>query len=66
MLPFFDSVGISRSEHTHKYYAETYDVEIIDNKSLDYSSFLAIKSINDLFRDLLREKKREVLNIIYI
>ena len=66
MLPFFDSVGISRSEHTHKYYAETYDVEIIDNKSLDYSLFLAIKSINDLFRDLLREKKREVLNIIYI
>ena len=56
-LPIFDSVGISRSEHTHKYYAETYDVEVIDNKSLDDSLFLAKKSINDLFRDLLREKR---------
>ena len=55
--PFFDSVEISRSENTHKYYAETYDVEVIDNKSLDDSLFLANKSINDLFRDLLREKR---------
>ena len=57
VLPFFDSVGISRREHAHKYYAETYDVEVIDNKSLDDSLFLAKKSINDLFRDLLREKR---------
>ena len=57
VLPCFDSVGISRREHTHKYYVETYDVEVIDNKSLDDSLFLANKSINDLFRDLLREKR---------
>ena len=57
VLPFFDSVGISRREHAHKYYAETYDVEVIDNKSLDDSLFLAKKSINDLFRDLLKEKR---------
>ena len=43
--------------HAHKYYAETYDVEVIDNKSLDDSLFLAKKSINDLFRELLREKR---------
>ena len=57
VLPFFDSVGISRREHAHKYYAETYDVEVIDNTSLDDSLFLAKRSINDLFRDLLREKR---------
>ena len=55
ILPFFDRVEISRREHAHKYYVETYDVEIIDNKSLDNSLFLAKSSINDLFRDLLRE-----------
>ena len=26
ILPFYDSVRISRREHAHKYYAETYDV----------------------------------------
>ena len=57
VLPFFDSVGISRREHAHKYYAETYDVEVIDNTSLDDSLFLAKRSINDLFRDSLREKR---------
>ena len=57
VLTLYDSVVISRREHTHKYYAETYDVEVIDNKSLDDSLFLAKKSINDLFRDLLREKR---------
>ena len=36
---FFDSAEISRSENTHKNYAETYDVEVIDNKSLDDSLF---------------------------
>ena len=57
VLTLYDSVVISRREHAHKYYAETYDVEVIDNKSLDDSLFLAKKSINDLFRDLLREKR---------
>ena len=57
ILPFYDSVRISRREHAHKYYAETYDVEVIDNTSLDDSLFLAKRSINDLFKDLLREKR---------
>ena len=57
ILPFYDSVGISRIEHVHKYYAETYDVEVIDNTCLDDSLFLAKSSINNLFRDLLREKR---------
>ena len=55
--PFYDTVGISRREHAHKHYAETYDVKIIDNESLDDLLFLAKRSINDFFRDLLREKR---------
>ena len=43
VLPFFDRVRISRREHTYKYYVETYDFEVIDNKSLDDSLFLAKK-----------------------
>ena len=50
-------MGIVRSEHAHQYYAETYNVEITDRISLDDSLFLAKRSINDLFRDLLREKR---------
>ena len=56
ILPLHDSAGIVKSEHAHQYYAETYDVEVIDNKSLDDTLFLAKRSINDLFRHLLREK----------
>ena len=40
----------------HKGYAETCDVEITDSISLDDSLFLAKRSVNDSFRDLLREK----------
>ena len=57
ILPLCDSVRIVLLEHAHQHAAETYDVEVIDNKSLDDSLFLAKKSINDLFRDLLREKR---------
>ena len=59
ILPFFDSVGISRREHSHKGYAESYDVEVTDRISLADSLFLPKSSINDLFRNLLRV----VLNI---
>ena len=37
---------------------QTYDVEVMDSKNLYDSLFLAKKSINDFFRDLLKEKKR--------
>ena len=57
ILPFQDGVRISGREHAHKYHAETYEVEIIDNKNLDGSLFLAKRSINDLLKDLLREKR---------
>ena len=57
ILPIYDSVGISRREHALKYYAETYDVEIIDRIMLADSLFLAKSSIINLFKDILREKR---------
>ena len=57
MLHLYHSVGVSLREHAHRYSAETYDVEITDSISLDDSLFLAKRSINDLLRDLLREKR---------
>ena len=66
ILPLYDSVGISRREHAHKYYAETCDVEVIDNTSLDDPLFLAKRSINNLFRDLLREKRGFKYNLVAI
>ena len=47
ILPFSDSVGISRRQH----------VEVTDRISLDDLLFLAKSSINDLFKDLLQEKR---------
>ena len=66
ILPFQDGVRISRREHAHKYHAETYEVEIIDNKNLDGSLFLAKRSINDLLKDLLREKRGFKYNLYII
>ena len=66
ILPFHDIVGISRRQHAHKGYAEAYDVDVIDNTSLDDSLFLAKRSINDLFRDLLREKRGFKYNLYIV
>ena len=57
ILPFFDTVGIRKKEHAHRGYAETYNVEVMDNKSLDDSLFLAKRSIKDFLKDLLEEKR---------
>ena len=56
VLPFFDDVGISRRKRALRGYAETY-VEVMDTKSLYDSLFLAKRSINDFFKDLLEEKR---------
>ena len=66
ILPLYDSVGISRRAHAHKYHAETYNVEITDRISLDDSLFLAKRSINDLFKDLLREKRGFKYNLYIV
>ena len=57
ILPLYDSVGISKRKRAFKGYAETYNVEVTDRKSLADSIFLAKSSITDLLSDLLEEKR---------
>ena len=65
-MPLYDSVGISRMERAHRSYAESYDVEVIDRISLSDSLFLAKSSINDLLRDLLRERRGFKYNLYIV
>ena len=55
-LPFYDDINISRKERAFKRYAETYKVEIINNKSLSDSLSVSKNSIKNLFDELLRTK----------
>ena len=55
-LPFYDEINISRKERAFKKYAETYQVEIINNKSLSDSLSVNKISIKNLFDKLLRGK----------
>ena len=64
ILPFLDTVGIVRKGHAYKGYAETYNVEVMDNRSLNDSLFLAKRSIKDFFKDLLREKRGFKYNLV--
>ena len=43
-LPFYDDINISRKERAFRGYAETYKVEIINNKSL--SDLLSVSKNN--------------------
>ena len=56
-LPFYDDINISRKERAFKKYPETYEVEIINNKSLRDSLSVSKNSIKNLFGELLREKR---------
>ena len=56
-LPFSDDSNISRKERTYKKYAETYEVEIINCKSLSDSMSMGENNIKNLFDDLLGEKR---------
>ena len=56
-LPFYNDINISRKERAFKRYAETYKVEIINNKSLSDSLSMSKNSIKNLFDKLLREKR---------
>ena len=58
---FYDDIKFSRKERAFRGFADTYKVEVINNKSLSDSLFVIKNSIKDLFHELLREK--EVLNI---
>ena len=56
-LPFYDDINISRKEMVFRGYAETYKVEIINNKSLSDLLYVTKNSIKNLFDGLLREKR---------
>ena len=56
-LPYYDDINISRKERAFKGYAETYKVEIINNKSLSDLLYVSKNSIKNLFDELLREKR---------
>ena len=65
ILPFFDDVGISRRERALRGYAESYNVEVMDTKSLNDSLFLATKKgINDFIRDLWEERRGFKYNLL--
>ena len=63
-LPFYDDINISRKERAFRGYAETYKVEVINNKSLSYLLHVSKNSIKNLFDELLRKKRgfKYVLN----
>ena len=54
-LPFYDDINVSRNERASREYAETYKVEIINNKNLSDSLSVSKNSIKNLFDELLRE-----------
>ena len=56
-LSFYDDINISRNERVLIGYAETYKVEIINNRNLRDSFSLSKNSIKNLFDELLREKR---------
>ena len=60
-LLFYDDINISKKERAFRRYAETYKVEIINNKNLSNSLPVSKNSIKNLFDKLLR--KKGVLNI---
>ena len=56
-LPFYDDINTSRNERALRGYAETYKIEIINNRNLTDSLFMSKNSIKNLFDELLRERK---------
>ena len=64
ILPFYDTVRISRRERAYKRYMETYNVEVVDKISLSDSLFLVKSKIVDLFKDLLKEKRDFKYNLM--
>ena len=56
-LPFYDDINISRKERALRGFAETYKVEITNNKSLSDLLYVSKNSIKYLLDELLREKK---------
>ena len=56
-LPFYGDINILRNERTFRGYAETYKVEIINNRNLSDLLSVIKNSAKQLFDKLLREKR---------
>ena len=56
-LPFYDDINISRNKRALRGYAETYKVEIINNRNLSDSLSVSKNIIKNLFHKLLGEKR---------
>ena len=55
-LPFYDDINTSRNERALRGYAETYNVEIVNNRNLTDSLFMSKNSIKNLLDEFLRER----------
>ena len=55
-LPLYDDINILRKEMAFRGYDETYELEIINNRSLSDLLFMSKISVKNLFDELLREK----------
>ena len=62
-LPFYGDNNILKNERTFRGYAETYKVEIINNRSLSDLLSVIKNNIKNSFDELLR-KEKWVLNIL--
>ena len=68
-MPFFEDIAITKRERALRGYAETYNVEVLDNTGLRDSFYLPKRSITDFLKDMLKEKigyKYSLLAIITI
>ena len=68
-MSFFEDIAITKRERALRGYAETYNVEVLDNTGLRDSFYLPKRSIIDFLKDMLKEKigyKYSLLAIITI
>ena len=68
-MSFFEDIAITKRERALRGYAETYNVEVLDNTGLRDSFYLPKRSIIDFLKDMLKEKigyKYSLLVIITI
>ena len=57
-LPFYEQRSVIKTNHAFRGYAMSYKVEIIERKDQILQLEGSKLSINDLFSDLLNERKR--------
>ena len=64
-LSFYDDINISRNESALIGYAKTYKVEIINNENLSDALSVSKNNIENLFDELLREKRgfKYIINV---